>query len=202
MDSHDHSGEPTLSTPSTLSKTIDPDGIEGNPVNHGGNEGGRAERVDRVALRKGSLLAGLFGIGSTLEPEAVATTNDAESDSPPLEPPPDSVEFRCQFCESVRLSECHDPPGIRCDDCGCLVWIDDGESLCKVGWHDHDLGAMAPEDLPPCGDCGRSCDTQTLDDAWHCSRCLPDEATARRDRTEVLLSQVADVRRYTDLRNG
>jgi hypothetical protein len=159
--------------------------------------------------RGGALLAGLFGDVDALTPEPVPESMRSPVPPPPVtvaepmnaEPPPVAGPA-CQYCESVRLADCENPPGIRCDDCGRLAWIDDGESLHRVGWHDHDLGSMAPEELPTCDGCGRLCDTQTLDDVWHCSRCLPDDAAARRKRTKTFLSHAADVRRYTDARNG
>ena len=72
-----------------------------------------------------------------------------------------------------------DPAGLRCGDCGHLVWIDTGDGLVSVIWHDHDQGGLAPDDLPQCGSCERFCDTKTVDGAWHCSRC--DTISANRE---------------------
>jgi hypothetical protein len=57
-----------------------------------------------------------------------------------------------------------------------------------------------PADVPPCTSCGRLCDSQTLDDAWHCTRCDP-LAEAQRQRTERLLRASAAIR-YIHKRNG
>lgn len=213
MNEHDHPEGPTLSTPATLSDSFDPARIDGNLAKRVLSDDCRVDRVDRVALRKGSLLAGLFGVDGALTParvsDSVPTPTEPARDDPPEEPPtelptepPPVGSVACQFCESTRLDDCENPPGIRCDDCGRLTWIDDGETLCKVGGHDDDLAEMAPEDVATCDDCGRLCDTQTNDDAWHCSRCLPDAAAERRKRTRNFLPPSADVQRYTDARNG
>ncbi|WP_068266551.1 hypothetical protein [Rubripirellula obstinata] len=96
---------------------------------------------------------------------------------PPDEPPPTNEPSTgkgptCHHCGAANLFDTEAPPGIRCEDCGKLVWFDDGQSLSRVRWHDHDLGGMAPQELPPCPACGAPCDTQTSDDVWRCSRCL------------------------------
>ncbi len=62
------------------------------------------------------------------------------------------------------------------------------------------MDEVDPTDLPTCPTCGRLCDTQTLDDQWHCSPCDPD-ASQRRRRTEQLLRNTAAIR-YTHNRNG
>lgn len=59
---------------------------------------------------------------------------------------------------------------------------------------------VEPDEVPVCSACGRFCDVQTCDDAWHCSICDP-LAGERRQRTERLL-QLAALIRYTDSRNG
>ncbi len=183
MNRHNHDAKPTLSTPPTLSDSFDPAQDIENTTKHGVCKVLRVERVDRVALRKGSLLAAIFGVDSASTPDSLPTLLERPSDELPVEPWPVASAIVCQFCESMRLGDCDNPPGIRCDDCGSLVWIDDGETIRKVGWNDHDLGSMAPDDLPTCCDCGRLCDTQTLDDAWHCSRCDA-SAASRRKETE------------------
>ncbi|MEM9368998.1 MAG: hypothetical protein AAGD07_23660 [Planctomycetota bacterium] len=48
-----------------------------------------------------------------------------------------------------------------------------------------DLEEIDFDDVPLCS-CGRYCDSQTLDDAWHCSRCDPN-ADRRRKQTLRLL---------------
>ncbi|TWT69452.1 hypothetical protein [Crateriforma conspicua] len=62
------------------------------------------------------------------------------------------------------------------------------------------MDEVDPADVPVCDSCGRLCDVQRLDDAWHCSRCDP-KADERRRRTEGLLRSSAAIR-YTSKRNG
>ncbi len=62
------------------------------------------------------------------------------------------------------------------------------------------MDEVDPSELPTCQTCGRLCDTQTLDDQWHCSQCDPD-AGQRRRRTEKFLRHTAAIR-YTHNRNG
>jgi len=62
------------------------------------------------------------------------------------------------------------------------------------------MDEVDPADVPTCTSCGRLCDVQSLDDAWHCTPCDP-LAEARRRRTERLLRSVAAIR-YTHNRNG
>ena len=57
-----------------------------------------------------------------------------------------------------------------------------------------------PADVPICKSCGRFCDAQTLDDAWHCSPCDP-LADERKRRTERLIRQAESIR-YNSNRNG
>lgn len=167
------------------------------PQGHEGDKG----HVQRI----GALLSGLFGNAGPLTTEPSSKNPEPP---PPVDPPAESgtdstngkpppVVCVCQFCESTWREDCENPQGIRCNDCGRLIWIDDGQSLLKVGWHDHDLGSMAPGDLPPCNDCGQLCDTQTLDGDWHCSRCIP-EATHRRAHTAGLLRHARTVRQQTE----
>jgi len=53
------------------------------------------------------------------------------------------------------------------------------------------------DDVPVCS-CGRYCDVQTLDDAWHCSHCDPN-AEERRKRTQRLLAATKRIRRENGL---
>jgi len=62
------------------------------------------------------------------------------------------------------------------------------------------MDEVDPADVPTCTSCGRLCDVQTLDDAWHCTPCDP-LAEDRRRRTEKLLRTAAAIR-YTHNRNG
>jgi len=56
------------------------------------------------------------------------------------------------------------------------------------------------DEVPVCPSCGRFCDVQTGDDAWHCGGCDP-LADERRRRTEEWMRRAAVIR-YTDSRNG
>jgi hypothetical protein len=125
-----------------------------------------------------------------------------ESEPLPVESLPDVGDGpKCHHCGSGGLSDCEDPPGIRCDACGMLVWLDDGQSLRRVGWHDHDWAAIDPNDVPTCETCGRLCDTLTVDDAWLCSRC-DSVATIGRRKIERLMQQAKSIRCYDGRRNG
>lgn len=53
------------------------------------------------------------------------------------------------------------------------------------------------DDVPVCS-CGRYCDVQTLDDAWHCSHCDPN-GEERRRRTRRLLATAKRIRRENSL---
>ncbi|TWT69717.1 hypothetical protein [Crateriforma conspicua] len=54
------------------------------------------------------------------------------------------------------------------------------------------------DDVPVCS-CGRYCDVQTLDDAWHCSHCNPEEAEHRRKQTQRLLAAAKRIRKENGL---
>ena len=145
----------------------------------------------------GVLLSGLFGADHGLTPVTTpADPPDDNADSPLSE------STLCQFCGSANLIDSDDPPGIRCDGCGRLAWIDDGQSLIKVGWHDPYLASMAPDDLPTCDRCGDLCDTQTLDDRWHCSHCFPAESAIRRARSRQLMSRSAEMKARSRKEHG
>ncbi len=62
------------------------------------------------------------------------------------------------------------------------------------------MDEVDPADVPTCTSCGRLCDVQTLDDAWHCTQGDP-LAEARQQRTQRLLRRAAAIR-YTHKRNG
>ncbi len=114
-------------------------------------------------------------------------TTDEPEPEPVTEPPqPAPSGPTCQFCGSADLFDSDDPEGIRCDGCGHLTWIGVESSLRKVGWHDHDLGAMAPEDIPACDQCSRLCDTELVSGDWRCSRCDPRSNVRRRETNRLL----------------
>lgn len=99
----------------------------------------------------------------------------------------------CGFCGSANLLD--ESTGLRCDDCGHLAWLDADGDLIRVHWHDHDIGSMAPDDLPTCSSCDDLCDTQTVDGRWRCSRCDP-RATQRRKRTARLIQDAERIRNH------
>ena len=75
------------------------------------------------------------------------------------------------------------------DDC----WIIDAEGAAMLD----QLDEVSFDDVPVCS-CGRYCDVQTLDDAWHCSHCDPN-AEERRNRTQRLLAAADRIRRENGL---
>lgn len=158
-----------------------------NSVNHGVSaSSGHVGHVGHVAGVP-ALLAGLFvDYVPPVDPlpQIPNDVNDA---------PDDDIDstINCGFCGSNNVLD--DALGLRCDACGHLAWIDVDGALTRVGWHDHDVCSMAPGDLPECPTCGRLCDTQTCDDAWHCSQCDVD-AESRRKRTKRLLQDAERIR--------
>lgn len=84
----------------------------------------------------------------------------------------------CQFCGASDRVPANDPNGVRCNACGHLIEIGEGEARSKVQWHDHDCGSMAPEGTPVCDRCTSLCDTELVSGDWRCSRCDPN-ATVR-----------------------
>ncbi|KAA1258619.1 hypothetical protein LF1_11410 [Rubripirellula obstinata] len=72
-------------------------------------------------------------------------------------------------------------------------WIIDAEASALLD----ELEEVDFDDVPVCS-CGRYCDVQTLDDAWHCSECDPD-AEERRKRTQRLLAAANRIRRENGL---
>lgn len=105
---------------------------------------------------------------------------------------PDPCGTTCQFCGSAELFDADDPPGILCDVCGQLIWIDEGESLQKVGCRD--LEAMSPNEIPACGQCSRLCDTELVSGDWQCSRCDP-RSKVRRRETYRMIERAERIRR-------
>ena len=77
------------------------------------------------------------------------------------------------------------------DESDC--WIIDAEASALLD----ELEEIDFDDVPVCS-CGRYCDVQTLDDAWHCSQCDPD-AEERRKRTQRLLANAKRIRRENGL---
>lgn len=67
-------------------------------------------------------------------------------------------------------------------------WIINAEAAAELD----DLEEVDFDEVPVCS-CGRYCDSQTLDDAWHCSHCDPD-AEERRKRTQRWLRQTNRIR--------
>lgn len=61
---------------------------------------------------------------------------------------------------------------------------------------EHDFDELDPNEIPKCRICNDLCDTQTLDDAWHCSRCAP-ESDERRKRTLRWLAMATRIRDRT-----
>lgn len=60
---------------------------------------------------------------------------------------------------------------------------------------DDDLEPLDPSSIPRCPRCNDLCDLQTLDAAWHCTRCRPAETDAIRRTTRRLLHHVRRLRR-------
>ncbi|MEM9367536.1 MAG: hypothetical protein AAGD07_16210 [Planctomycetota bacterium] len=67
-------------------------------------------------------------------------------------------------------------------------WIINAEAAAELD----SLEEVDFDEVPVCS-CGRYCDVQTLDDAWHCSQCDPN-AEERRKRTQRLLASVKRLR--------
>jgi hypothetical protein len=72
-------------------------------------------------------------------------------------------------------------------------WIIDAEASALLD----ELEEVDFDDVPVCS-CGRYCDVQTLDDAWHCSYCDPN-AEERRKQTNRLLVAAKRIRRKNGL---
>ncbi len=96
--------------------------------------------------------------------------------------------------EDVGTLRNHKPDVIRLLRLADGLPIDDEAAAFLV------MDEVDPADVPVCESCGRLCNVQTLDDAWHCSPCDP-KADERRRRTERLLRASAAIR-YTHTRNG
>jgi hypothetical protein len=72
-------------------------------------------------------------------------------------------------------------------------WVIDAEAAARLD----ELEEVDFDDVPVCS-CGRYCDVQTLDDAWHCSECDPN-AEERRKRTQRLFAAAERIRRENSL---
>lgn len=81
----------------------------------------------------------------------------------------------------------------RIDDDESDFWIIAPETSALLD----ELEEVDFDDVPVCS-CGRYCDVQTLDDAWHCSECDP-SAEERRKRTQRLLANAKRIRRENGL---
>lgn len=63
------------------------------------------------------------------------------------------------------------------------------------------MDQLAPSDLPICATCGRLSDTETMDSAWHCSRC-DTSAKYRHEETQRWLRNAETIRNYHQHSNG
>ncbi len=102
------------------------------------------------------------------------------------------TSIRCPWCSGTNLID--DPSGIACNDCHDLAFVEIGGSIVRMDFVDKDFVEVDPNDVPLCDRCGKSCDVQTTDDAWHCAACDP-QADQRKQRTKKLLQDIATIRR-------
>lgn len=130
----------------------------------------------------------------------VATTGDVPAEAVALAKAgkPELVEhfaatsIRCPWCRGTNLID--DPAGIGCVDCNDLAFIEVSGSIIRADFVEPDFIEVVARDVPTCDRCGKLCDVQTIDHAWHCAACDP-VADQRRRRTEKLLQHIAAIRR-------
>jgi hypothetical protein len=109
------------------------------------------------------LLAGLFGYSPPASVEEVE--------------PQAATGMQCD-CGSTTLYGTSQ--GLRCSQCDCLVFRDDGTALTRVTWEGQDWQEADPDETPPCP-CGeRYCDTQVATGRWYCSRCFKADGSRTR----------------------